>query len=322
MTDNIVAEVAKRLNRADDIALYCHTNPDGDALGSMLALYVALKRKGKTVYAYCDSAIPPKFQTMFAVENVTFPQKLVHSLAVSVDSSSLDRLGQCMRSFLSAREQIAIDHHKTFSKFAGLCLVDCLVASCCEVVYSVLKEMKCIDKEVASLLFSGIVTDSACFSFSSVSSKTFDIASSLLAYGIDNGKLVYDYFRAMSAQKFKLKSRVMSKAKFSNDNRIAIITIDKSDFAETNTAEDDSEGLINEIINVDSVQIAYSLAEVGTHRFKVSIRTKGDIDASEIANVFGGGGHFYASGCRINGYKEDIIERLIKIARDRLPYTV
>lgn len=315
---NNLFEIAKRINRADDIAVYCHTNPDGDALGSMLALYVALKRKGKNVCAYCDTLILDKYKHLYASNEITFPQKKVHSLAVSVDCGDLDRLGQCMRSFLSSKEQIAIDHHKTFAKFTRLYYVNTAVSSCCEIVYELLKELKAIDKDVAGLLFSGIVTDSACFSFPSVTQSTFETASSLLKFGIDNAQIIYDMYKSTSVNKFRLKARVMSQAKLYCYDQIGIISFDRQDYELTETSEDDSEGIINELINIDSLKIAYSISQAGERNFKLSIRTKGNIDASEIAGIFGGGGHLNAAGCRLNGYKEDIIERLIKIGSDRI----
>lgn len=317
LADNL-NEIIKRINRADDIALYCHTNPDGDALGSMLALYVALKRKGKHVCAYCDTPVPEKYKCMYASDEISFPQKRVHTLSICVDCSELDRLGQCMRSFLSAKEQIAIDHHKTFAKFTRLYYVDANVSSCCEIIYAVLKEIRGIDKDVAELLFGGIVTDSACFSFSNVSRSTFDIASSLLKYGIDNAKIIYDVYKSSSLNKFRLKSRVLSKSKFYCDNQIGLLVFERQDYCDTQTDEDDSEGIVNELLNINCLKIAYSLSQVSERSFKLSIRTKGNIDASEIASIFGGGGHFNAAGCRVNGFKEDIIERIVKIGADRL----
>ncbi len=313
-----VSDVARKIAKSNDIAIYAHTSPDGDALGSALALFVALKRMGKTVAVYCDTEIDKHYRTMYAIENVRFPEKRVHNLGISVDSSELDRLGQCMRSFLSCREQIAIDHHKTFKKFTNTCLVDTDVASCCEVVYPVLKELKAIDKDVASLLYAGIVTDSACFSLLSVNHKTFSIASELTKYDFDHQAIVYDLYRSLSANKFALKKRVFDSVRFYNNNRVAMFCITQKDYDETSTVEEDGRGFINDVNNIDSVMITFALTQAAERSYKISIRSKGNIDASQIANMFGGGGHMRAAGCRINGYREDIEERLLKIANDWL----
>lgn len=316
--NDVLQEIEKKIHRAKDIAIYCHTKPDGDALGSALALYVALLRKGKDVCVYCDSPIQAKHKCLFKSEDISFPQKRVHELAISLDSSAIDRLGQCMKSFLSAKSQIAIDHHKTFERFAPLCYVDSSASACAEIVFELLKHMRAIDDDIAKLLFCGIVTDSGCFSFSNTTRKTHEIACELLDYKFDASSAIFDVYRSVSVQKFNLKRRVLQKAKFFENNQIAIICFSKEDFAATDTVCDDSEGIVTELMDVDSVKVAYSLSQVGDRNYKLSIRTNGDVDAWDIAMTFGGGGHKNAAGCRVNGYLEDIEERLLKLAKDRI----
>lgn len=313
-----ILKVSKMIRDAKDIAIYCHTNPDGDAIGSMLALFSAIKAQGKSVVAYCDTSIPDKYKWLKDSEVVTFPEKRSHELSICVDSSDLDRLGRAMRSYLSARQRIAIDHHKTFKKFAQVNLYDTQSSSCCEIVFELLKYMGLVDKDIAQSLFCGMVTDTSCFSLPSVNKHTFEVASQLLDYGIDAQGIVYDAYRSTSVNRFKLKSIAMSNAKLYCDNKVAVIKFLNKDFECTGTEPYDSIGIINEIIDIDSVLIAYSLSQVGERNFQLSVRTKGDIDASEIVSYFGGGGHKNAAGCRVNGYIEDIEEKLIKMANDRL----
>lgn len=318
MHNNTISEIAKQISRASDIALYAHTNPDGDALGSMLALYVLLKNKGKNVVCYCDTTVPDKYKCMYASECVSFPEKRVHELAVSVDSSDLDRLGQCMKSFLSAKSTIAIDHHASFRRFAGLCYVDSSASACAEIVFELAKELKGIDDHVAELLFSGIVTDSCCFTLPNTTKRTHEIACELLEYDFDGADVIYKVFRSTTFERFKLKAIALSKARFFHDNRIAVIAITIDDFAKSGATQNDSEGIVNELLDINSVEVAFCLSQVGTHNFKLSIRTKGEVNAIEIANEFGGGGHKNAAGCRVNGYMEDIVEKLVRLASNLL----
>ncbi len=315
---DLMGEIIKKINRANDIALYCHTNPDGDALGSMLALYHALKKKGKQVCAYCDTPVPQKYQYLYGAEDIQFPQKRTHELAISLDSSDLDRLGQCMKSYLSARYQIAIDHHKSFARFADLCLVDANAAACAQIVFKLIKEMKLLDDQIAKLIFTGIVTDSGCFAFSSVTKQTHQIACELMDYNFDKAQAIYDAYRSTTHNRFMLKARVLAKAKFFCDQQIGLIVFSNEDFVATNTSSEHTEGIIAEIIDIDSVKVGYAISQVGDKNFKLSIRTKDCVDSAEIASLYGGGGHRNAAGCRINGYLEDIIERLVKIASDRI----
>ena len=307
-----------RLNRASDIAVYCHTNPDGDALGSMLALTLALERTGKQVSAYCDSPVPDKYKSLKGSDRVQTPVKRAHELAVSVDCSSLDRLGLCSKSFLSAHSRMAIDHHASFERFADICLVDGGASACAELIFALLKQMKLIDADIAALLFGAIVTDSGCFSFSNTTKRTHEIAGELLSYGFDMNDVIYRVYRSSAKKKFDLKTRVLSKARFFEDDKIALILFSQADFDATNTNGEHTEGIVSELIDIDSVQVAYALSEVGVRHYKLSVRTKSPIDADEIARTFGGGGHKSAAGCRINGYYEDIVDKLVKLARDRI----
>lgn len=319
MADDRYSLIIRMINRANDVAVYCHTNPDGDTLSSALALYTALKKQGKQVSIYCDMQVPDKYRVLTNSSEIEFPHKGTHELAIAVDCAGIDRLGQCMRSFLSSKAQIAIDHHKSFARFAEICLVDGEAAACAQIMYRLLKQMKAIDVDVAGLLFAGIVTDSGCFAYSSVTEETHVIASELLSYGIEGSDIIYDVFRSTDLNKFRLKRRVLDKAKFFEDGKIAIISFTKNDFEATGTDTADTEGIISELIAIRDVQVAYALAEVGERSFKLSIRTKSAVDASEIAMTMGGGGHSAAAGCRINGYFEDVVEKIVKLAKDRLP---
>ena len=315
---NDYSETIKKINKAQDIAIYCHTNPDGDALGCMLALGFALEKKGKTVSMYCDTPISQRNSRFVGSDRISLPDSSVHELGISVDASDIDRLGGCIKSFLSCKSQIAIDHHKSFKRFTETCFVDKDACACAQIVFKLVKEMKLIDSRVAQLLFCGIVTDSGTFAYSSVTPETHEIAAELMRYDFDAADAIYNVFRSTSMERFNLKRRVLSNAKFFDDGQVGIIVFKSADFTATNTTTADTEGIINELIDIDSVKVAYALSEVGDKNYKLSVRTKDPVDASEIAGLYGGGGHKNAAGCRVNGYLEDIIERIAKIASDRI----
>ncbi|MDE7372890.1 MAG: hypothetical protein K2N18_02395, partial [Clostridia bacterium] len=141
----------------------------------------------------------------------------------------------------------------------------------------------------------------------------------LLDYDINGSDIIFDVFRSTEKNKLQLKCKVLGGARYFENNSIAIIVFTKEDFEATNTSTSDTEGIIAELIAIRDVQVAYALAEVGTRSYKLSIRTKATVDASDIAMTMGGGGHYAAAGCRINGYLEDVIEKIVKLAKDRLP---
>lgn len=312
------SRITKEITRANSVAIYTHVNPDCDTLSCALSLRLALLSLGKCVDVYSVDPVPKTLCVLNGADSVKLPEKRVHDLSIAVDCDSLERIGNGMKSYLSSKVQIAIDHHKTHKKFADVTVLDTEVSSCAEIVYHLVKSMNLLTKEVAELLFAGIVTDSGCFQFSSVTETTHKVAGELMSFGIDAGKIIYDVFKKTNVNKFRLENRVLSKCKFFEDNQVAIITFTAKDFEETGTSMNDTLGTIVNVIDIDTVKIAYAIAEASNKSYKIMIRTKESVDASDIAREFGGGGHYRAAGCRLNGYYEDIVDKLLKVARDRL----
>ncbi len=308
----------KEITSAKTVSIYTHVNPDCDTLSCALALYHALTSLGKQVDVYCVDQIPDTLKVLNGANIVKLPEKKVHDLSIAVDCDSLDRIGNAMRSYLSSKVQIAIDHHKTHRKFSTISILDTEVSSCAEILYRFLKHLRLLTKDIAELIFAGIVTDSGCFQFSSVSKSTHQIAGELMEYGFDAGEVIYNVFKKVSKNKFLLENRVLSKCKFFEDNQIAILTFTQEDFNATGTSINDTQGTIVNVIDIDSVKVAYAISEATPKSYKIMIRSKGEVDSSDIAREFGGGGHSRAAGCRLNGYYEDIVDKLLKVARDRL----
>ena len=311
-------KIAKEIEKAQSISIYTHVSPDCDTLSCALALRCALISIGKSVDVYSVDPVPSTLKILHGAECITLPEKKIHELSIAVDCDSLERVGNAMRSFLSSKVKIAIDHHKTHKKFADITLVDTNVSACAEIIYEFLNHIGLLTRAIAELLFAGIVTDSGCFQFPSTSANSHTIASELMTFDIDAGQIIYDVFKKTSKNKFMLENVVLNKCKFYEDDQIAIITFTEEDFKQTNTSLNDTLGTIVKVIDIDSVKIAYAISEASTKSYKIMIRTKQDIDASDIASEFGGGGHARAAGCRLNGYYEDIVDKLLKVAKDRL----
>ncbi|MEG2274132.1 MAG: DHH family phosphoesterase, partial [Clostridia bacterium] len=272
MTD-LYAEIVKRINKAKTVSIFCHTNPDGDTLCSALALYKALTAIGKSVAVFCDTKTPTKYCFLSDVEVITFPDKIVRDLSIAIDCSDIERLGSTMKSFLSSKSQIAIDHHKTHQKFADVSLVNAEASATGEIIYKLIKQMKLMTKDIAELLFAAIVTDCGCFSYSNTTEETHKIACDLLSYGFNASNIIYLVERRIFKNAFDLKNRVLSKCKFFEDDKVAILVFTLEDFKATNTESSDTEGIITNIINIDTVEVAYAVSEVGDKNYKVSIRT-------------------------------------------------
>ena len=314
----IFNRISKEIEKAKSVSIYTHVNPDCDTLSCALALRLALLSLNKSVDVYSVDPVPNTLCVLNGADTIILPEKKVHDLSISVDCDSLERIGNGMKSFLSSKVKISIDHHKTHRKFAEVSLVDIDVSACAEIVYRLLKWMNLMTIDIAKLLFAGIITDSGCFQFPSATSSTHIIACELMAFGFDAGSVIYDVFKKTSKNKFMLENAVLNKCKFFNEDRIAILTFLETDFKATNTSINDTLGTIVKVIDIDTVKVAYAISEAAPKSYKIMIRTKEGIDASDIAREFGGGGHIRAAGCRLNGYLEDIVDKLLKVARDML----
>lgn len=311
-------DAIKEIKRANDIAIISHINPDGDTVGTSLAIYKALKMCGKKPYIFCDDKIVGKISILSGNENYNKESLDKYDLSIAVDCADIERMGCSYSEFKKGRRKMVIDHHKTNNRYGDINLLDVNSAATAQIATFLLDEMKLLNADIAKLLYSGLVTDSGGFSFSSVTADTMKAGSVLLNFDIKAHEICEHFMKKIKYNVYELKSRVLNNAKFYDDNTIGIITFKKEDFEATNTDNTCTEGIITNIINIIGVKVALSISEVGSKSYKVSIRTGEDVDSSKIALVFGGGGHKNAAGLRLSGYYEDVVERLLKAVRDEI----
>lgn len=323
--DKVYQEIINHLEKAQTIAIYMHINPDGDCVGSSLALYGFLKKLGKTVHCFSPNSpdpVPKKLQFLpLSNEMNMYPSLKKYDVSVGLDVGDAGRLGdELYKQFLRGQIKIVVDHHEDNEDFADLTLREDKSASTTQILYKLLSKWNnaIIDKDIATALYTGIVTDSGGFSFGNTSSETHLIASKLLEYGIDNAEINRQVMKNIEYNVFQLRNRVLSKAEFYKDGKIGIIVTRLEDFEKTNTTENDTEGTINIILNVETIEIAISIAEVEDKKYKISFRTKYNVSAGACAKAFGGGGHFHAAGCRAYGYFEDVHEKVLAVAIEML----
>lgn len=313
--DNIV----KAIKQADTIAIISHINPDGDTVGSSLALYRALQMYGKKPYIFCDDIPSNKLSILPLIDRYNIASLPKYDLAISVDCANSDRIGVMgYKEYSKGRLKAVIDHHKSNIRAGELNYIVPTSASTTQIMYNVLSALGCIDDTVAMLLYTGLVTDSGGFTFSSVSSDTMRVASELLKYNFKAYEICEHFLKKTKLNIFRLKARVLNKAKFYDNNTIAITTFTEEDFVATNTSSDMTEGIINEMRNIDGLLVAVIIAEVSKFSYKISVRTGEEVDSSKIVMVFGGGGHKNAAGCRLSGYYEDIVDKILKAVRDEI----
>lgn len=316
-------EFTDAVKKAQIIAIISHQNPDGDTCGSALALYRALKNWGKDAFIYCDSVIKDSLTVLKGYENYNASEAVKCDLAIACDCADAERIGIYLDMYKKARVKVDIDHHKTNTGYGNINIIEPGISATCEVMYKVIKALDgikpCMDDTVAELLYSGLVTDSGGFTFSSVSSQTHAVAAELIKYNFNASAICEHFLKNVPFNTFRLRARVWANAKFFCDNKIGMIIFTQEDFKATGTNPDNTEGAINFIRDIEGVEIAVALTELSSpNSFKVSIRTSDRVDASRISMIFGGGGHKNAAGCRISGFFEDVKDRLVKACRDEL----
>lgn len=307
-------KLIKAIDSANTIAVFSHINPDGDTVGSSVALYFALKAYGKQPYLFCESQISSKIEVMEGIENYNSRSLPKYDLAIAVDCSDLSRVGNMYGEYEKCIVKACVDHHETNPNFAQINVVEANASATAEVMYKLIVGLGdyLIDDRIAKLLYSAIITDSGCFSFSSVSSQTHAIASELIKYDINASKLCEHYIKMLPKKVFDLRIMALSQAKFYYDNKVAIMLFTQEMFELTNTGKEFTDGTINELININEVEIAIAMTEVNDKLFKCSVRTTENYNSADIAVAFGGGGHNRAAGFALSGYFEDVKDKIIR----------
>ena len=316
-----INSVVQMIKSADSIALFSHINPDCDTICSALALRCFLLKVGKKVSVYCDGELKNDMSDLYDAESLNKDEPKAHyDLTIAIDIASEDRLGKYRPLFRKADKTLTIDHHLQDRTYAQYNLIDPRSGATAELIYLILEQYDktLIDTNIASLLYTALVTDTGNFSFSNVGQRTMSIASSLIAVGIPSSDISFKHYREVSMETFRLKTRVFSKIRFFENDKIGIVSFLREDFVATNTCVANSSNLVSDIANVSGVEIAVSITEVNRNTYKVSIRTHKDVDANRIAMTFGGGGHKNAAGFMINGFYGNVLDDILKACKDSL----
>ena len=314
MTNNSLAEVAALLKNCKTAAVCCHVRPDGDALGSGLALTRALENAGKTVYMLCEEQ-PPERLCLFPAMDKTFQSLPVNltdlDLFIVVDSADVTRIGGFAAQFSAFKgKTLNIDHHVSNPRFAKYNYVLADSTATCEIMPEILDAVGFeITEEIANLLALGLLTDSGNFSHRDVSAKTFSVASKLREHGADICNIGYEMFTRQTKARALLYVKVLSGMRFALEDKLAFITVTQSDFEATGTDKSHTEGFVDFPLSIDGVEVSIALMEVKKNQYKASLRSR-SVNVNAVAEKFGGGGHVLASGCMLFGEYEEVIDRL------------
>jgi len=298
-----IENVVNAISKAKNIAIIGHIMPDGDAIGSCLALYYSIKRLSKKASLYCTDKVPQILNFLKDVDRFKneIGPNTSYDLTIAVDCSDINRLGSFKELFLNSPLTIAIDHHSSNTGFADINLVDTNAAATGEIVYGLIEKLSLeIDTDTAKALYTAISTDTGHFSFSNTSTETFTIAADLSRHGLDLEYISRRLYRVKSIERIKLLSRALNSLTMYANNKIAMLTITQRDMLETKAMPSDTENIINYAKEIEGVVLAILIKEINDTSVKISLRTSEELDASELASYFDGGGHKRAAGASIN----------------------
>lgn len=308
-------KINEELLEAKKIAIAGHIRPDGDCVGACTALYQYLMLLKKDCdFDKIDVYLEPfgnEFNFLTGADKIrhTCDKEENYDVFISLDCSSVDRLGNAVRYFDTAKKTICIDHHFSNPNFAQLNHVEAKASSTCEVLFGLLDE-DLINKNIAESLYVGIIHDTGVFKHSNTSEKTLQVAGKLISTGIEFSRLIDESFYAKTYMQNQILGRCLMESILVLGGKVVVSSIDRKMLDFYQASSSDLDGIIDQLRVTKGVEVAIFIYEVNSNEYKVSMRSNGEVDVSKIAVFFGGGGHIKAAGCTMNGQLHDVINNL------------
>lgn len=327
MDKNIFAKAIETIRKGNKFLVVSHVNPEGDAVGSLLGMALALRAAGKDVTAYLEDQVPTAFRFLPGAGTV------VHSLegtgqfdiTIAVDCGQKDRLGRDFMALIDPGIIINLDHHITNTGFGDINIVMAEASAAGEVIYDLLKAASMeITKDVAVNLYVAIHTDTGSFRYSSSTPESFMKAGELVRLGAEPWQVAMQVYENHPAKKYKLLGMVLGTLDIvelygrQNPVNIATLVITFDMLKKAGADKDLADGFVNYARGIEGVEAGLLFREARSGEYKISMRSKGKINVAVVAGMFGGGGHSNAAGCTIRGTLDEVKERLVGALRDSL----
>ncbi|MCI0636372.1 MAG: bifunctional oligoribonuclease/PAP phosphatase NrnA [Actinobacteria bacterium] len=300
-------EAIATIEGANEIVLACHQGPDGDALGSMLALQLALRKRGRNAIASWGSepfSVPRHYAFLPALDGLTPPQKVPEApeLMVTFDCGSFERLGTLEPNARAAKGLVVVDHHVSNDAFGTVNLVDAEVAASAVVVYHLVKRMGIeLDHDIATCLYTGVLTDTGSFKYRNTTPEIHAIAADLLSHGIAHDEIARLVYDTHPVGYLKLLGIALERAEVVPEASMIWTWITNADLRRCRVDMEDTEAVIDSVRTADVADVACVLKELDDGTYKVSMRSKGSANVGAVCESFGGGGHALAAGFTSNG---------------------
>jgi phosphoesterase RecJ-like protein len=307
-----LADIAAALQNCSRILISVHRNPDGDALGSQLALMLALEKLNKKVVAHNIDPVPEIYRFLPEADRIKSGSRVEGTYdAVAVLDADPPRTGLFDGSY-PAITRLNIDHHITNPREWPLTWVDVSASATGEMVYDLIRRLGVeMDRRIALCLYTAIFTDTGSFRYSNTSPRSMRIAADLIEAGADPWLVTENVYESFAYRRIKLLGVVLAGMERSDDGKIAWVVITDELYRQFGATAEDTENFVNFVRSTKGVEVAVLFRQTAAAQYKISLRSKGRVDLSGLAQSLGGGGHKNAAGSVIDGTLEEVKRRVI-----------
>ena len=317
----IIDRIIESIREHRTFCVVGHIRPDGDCVGSQLGLTLALQSEGKKVTCWNEDRIPEKYDFLDQDGMIQRPKPgMKFDCVIATDAASFERLGSVGRCVQQRKLLINIDHHASNTRYGDLNWVSGREPSTGELIFRLLKIAKWpITKRIADSLFTAVSTDTGSFQYATTRPGTYHVAGELVRRGADLARICDEVYQSYPLSRARLLRHIYSHFRLTHRDEIAYFWLKKADFARTGADTSDTEGLIDHIRAIAPVVVACVFEEIEPELTRISLRSKSDkVNVSEIAALFGGGGHPAAAGARIPGSPLSVQRKVIAAVKKAL----
>lgn len=310
------------INTYDTFLVVSHVMPDGDAIGSTVAVAHLLKQRGKRFILTNDSPVPNKYLFMDMAQHILpwdEAKQATFNAVISVDCADRLRLGAVETVLEEGYPLLNIDHHSTNDQFGTVNLVLDDQSATAEVLYHFIEHLQLAwDRPFAEAVYTGVLTDTGGFRYANTSPSSMELAAHLLRYGVNPGDIAEHVFERISRAKVEMMKAALNSLTISDDGKIAWVTITAEQMQQSGAKEEDLGGIVNIARNVENVEVGILFKQLDSQSVKVSLRSRDQVDVAMVAKKLGGGGHARAAGCTMEGPLDEVKRTLLAATRKAL----
>ena len=322
MTNSKLEEIGRILREHRHFAVLSHVRPDGDALGSQLAMALPLLELGKEVRVWNEDGMLEKYSFLPRAELLSKPPSVAEDVEVAIvlDTAIQNRLGTALAAVRSAKIWINIDHHLSNPGYGNVVYVDPAAPATAEIIFRLIRSQGLpFNREIAENLYAAISTDTGSFQYPKTSARTFEIAAELLRTGLDIGRLNRQLYESYPRRRLELLRELLRTMHFEYGGRVASFSLSLETASQLGVLPEDNEGLIDHLRAIRGVIVAIFFEELADGKVRVSMRSKSDaVDVCAICQKFGGGGHALAAGARVRGALSEVEKKVLEEVSEAL----